>query len=155
MLDVGALEGRAADWVRRTSAPKLLVATQTRVVEVAVDEDGEWVPAVPVVVVLAPVDRLWSLAAALTSPAVSAWLHQRAAGTALSSTALKVSAALLREVPLPTDDAAWERGTAAFGRGDIDGFAAAMTDAYATDAAVTAWWLERARSVWSPPTVRR
>ena len=63
--------GRAG--CERTGRPKLLVATQTRVVEVAVDEDGRWIPGVPLVVVLAPVERLWPLAAALAAPAVTAW----------------------------------------------------------------------------------
>ena len=82
VVDVGALEGRAADWAQRTGGPKLLVATQTRVVEVVVDDAGEWIAGVPLVVVLAPTERLWPLAAALAAPAVSAWLLQRAAGTA-------------------------------------------------------------------------
>ncbi len=38
--------------------PKLLVAPQTRVVEVVVDEAGAWLPGVPLVAVLAPPDRL-------------------------------------------------------------------------------------------------
>ena len=155
VLDVDALEGRAAAWVRRTSGPKLLVATQTRVVEVVVDERGDWIPGVPVIVVLGPVDRLWPLAAALASPGVSAWLHQRAAGTALTRQALKVSAALLRDVPLPVDDEAWEQGAAAFRLGDLDAYATAMSTAYGSDAVVREWWLERARTVWSPQAAPR
>ena len=155
VLDVARLEGRAADWVRRTGGPKLMVATQTRVVEVVVDAAGEWIAGVPVVVVLAPPERLVPLAAALASPAVTAWLLQRAAGTALTPTALKVSAALLREVPLPEDAAAWSEGALAFQARDLEAFAAAMARAYGTDDAVTQWWRERARTVWSPAGGRR
>ena len=155
VLDTGPLEGRAADWVRRTGGPKLVVATQTKVVEVVVDEAGEWIAGVPLVVVLAPPERLWPLAAALAAPAVSAWLLQRAAGTALTPQSLKVSAALLREVPLPTDDEAWAAGTAALRSGDLDGFAAAMSMAYGTGPDVAAWWVARARTVWSPRAARR
>jgi hypothetical protein len=155
VLDTGPLEGRAADWVRRTGGPKLLVATQTKVVEVVVDEAGEWIAGVPLVVVLAPPERLWPLAAALAAPAVSAWLLQRAAGTALTPQSLKVTAALLRDVPLPTDDEAWSAGTAALRVGDLDGFAAAMSTAYGTGPDVAAWWVERARTVWSPRAARR
>jgi hypothetical protein len=155
VLDVPRLEGRAAGWVQRTGGPKLIVATQTKVVEVVVDEAGEWIAGVPLVVVLAPAERLWPLAAALAAPAVSAWLLQRTAGTALTRQSLKVSAALLRDVPLPRDDEAWGAGTAALRAGDLAGFAAAMSTAYGTGADVAAWWTERARTVWSPREARR
>ncbi len=155
VLDVGALEGRAADWAHRTGGPKLMVATQTRIVEVVVDEAGEWIAGVPLVVVLAPTERLWRLAAALAAPAVSAWLLERAAGTARTPRSLKVTAALLRQVPLPTDDDAWACGTAAFRARDLDGFAGAMSTAYATGPEVAAWWAERATTVWSPARTRR
>lgn len=127
-----------------------MVATQTRVVEVVVDDTGEWIPGVPLVVVLAPPGRLWPLAAALASPAVTAWLLQQVAGTALTPHALKVTAALLREVPLPTNEAAWEDGTEAFRCGDLQLFVEAMTSAYGTAPDVADWWTERARTVWSP-----
>jgi len=155
VLDVDALEGRAADWVRRTRVPKLMVATQTRVVEVVVDELGEWIPGVPLVVVLAPPERLWPLAAALAAPAVSAWLLQQVAGTALTAQSLKVTAALLREVPLPTDATAWALGTDAFRDDDLDAFARAMATAYGTSLEVSDWWRERAKRVWSRPAPHR
>lgn len=155
VVDVPALAGRAADWARRTYVPKLVVASQTRVVEVAVDEDGAWVAGVPLVVVLAPVERLWALAAALAAPGVSAWLLQQVAGTGLTAQSLRVSAALLRTVPLPTDPGAWARGTAAFRAGDQAAFADAMSTAYGTGAEVAAWWSERATTVWSPAGARR
>lgn len=155
VLDVGALEGRAADWVNRTGGPKLMVATQTRILEVVVDEAGEWIAGVPLVVVLAPTEHLWPLAAALAAPAVSAWLLERAAGTARTPRSLKVTAALLRQVPLPTDDDAWACGTAAFRARDLESFAVAMSAAYTTGPHVSAWWAERAATVWSRARARR
>jgi len=155
VVDVVALEGRAADWVRRTGGPKLMVATQTRVVEVVVDDTGQWIPGVPLVVALAPPERLWPLAAALASPGVTAWLLQQVAGTALTPHALKVTAALVREVPLPTNEAAWEDGTTAFRRGDLQLFADAMTTAYGTSAEVGDWWIKWAKLVWSPPRLHQ
>ena len=74
---------------------------------------------------------------------------------ALSATALKVTAALLREVPLPADDDGWDAGTDAFRAGDIDGYVEAMAAAYGVGPEVGAWWIERARSVWSPAAVPR
>ena len=155
VVDPARLTGRAADWAERTRAPKLVVASQTRVVEVAVDEDGTWIPGVPLVAVLASPARLWSFAAALGSPAVSAWLLHRSAGTALTRGGLRLSADLLRRVPLPADDAAWVDGTAAFRARDLDRFAAAMGEAYRVDEAVADWWRARAERVWSPAGPRR
>jgi hypothetical protein len=155
VLDVAALNGRAAAWVARTGGPKLVVATQTSVVEVVVDEGGEWIAAVPLVVVLAPPDRLWPLAAALAAPAVTAWALAHAAGMARTPRSLKVTAALLRAAPLPTDLEAWQLGTAAFRAGDLDGFAAAMSTAYGTGPDVADWWRGRARSVWSRSPLSR
>lgn len=155
VLDVAPLDGRAADWVHRTGGPKLLVAPQTRVVEVVVDEVGDWIAAVPLVVVLAPPQQLWSLAAALASPAVTAWALQRAAGTARTPDTLKVSAALLRQVPLPSSQEHWDDGTAAFRAGDLTAFAQAMSRAYDSPPAVAEWWERRAKAVWSPGAVAR
>ena len=150
VVDVLSLEGRAAQWVERTAVPKLLVATQTNVVEVAIDRDGSLVASVPTVVVLAPAGELSRLAAALASPAVTAWLLWRSAGAALAPRALKVSAAQLREAPLPVDGVAWQDGADAFEAGDLDGFVAAMGAAYGVGPEVGAWWTPRARSAWSP-----
>jgi hypothetical protein len=155
VVDATGLDGRAAQWAARTHVPKLLVATQTSVVEVAVDEEGELLPAVPLVVVLAPADRLWPLAAALASPAVTGWLLHRTAGAALTRDALKVSAPILREVPLPADEPAWSQGVEALRAGDLDGFAGSMGDAYGVGPEIGAWWRPRARSVWSPAPASR
>jgi hypothetical protein len=113
------------------------------------------VPGVPIIAVLAAPDRLAPLAAALASPAVTAWALHRVAGTALSPSALKVTAALLRDVPLPNDHEAWSAGTTAFLAGDLDGFVDAMAAAYEVGPEVGEWWVERARTVWSPTTVPR
>jgi hypothetical protein len=155
VVDVHALAGRAASWVERTGHPKLIVATQTRVVEVVIDAAGELVPGVPLIAVLGPVERLPALAAALAAPAVTAWALHQVAGTALSATALKVTAGLVRQVPLPADGAAWVEGTEAFRRHDLEAFVDAMAAAYAVGPEVGEWWVERARSVWSPAPVPR
>lgn len=155
VVDVNSLHGRAAEWVRRTTAPKLVIAGQTAVVEVVVDADGQLVPGVPLVVALAPAVRLSALAAALCSPPVTAWVAQRTAGSGLSSRSIKLSASLVRQVPLPLDVEAWRAGTDAFERRDLPGFAISMTEAYGCGPAIAAWWLARAGSAWSQPVPSR
>lgn len=109
-VDVELLEGRAARWAVVQQGPKLLVATQTQVVEAVADEEGELLGSVPVLCVR-PHDpaRLWHLLAALQAPAVSAWVLRRTSGTALSSDACKPTTTLLCSLPLPVDHAAWDR----------------------------------------------
>ncbi|HEY6533320.1 MAG TPA: hypothetical protein VIY72_13505, partial [Acidimicrobiales bacterium] len=125
-VDVESLRRRAAapDGDRRLSAwadarlrPKVVVATQTRTVEVAVDDTGSWWPSVPVIsVVLEPehdtTEGRWLVAAALMAPPVTAWAAERSAGTAMARHALKLPARQLLEVPLPLDPDAWAEGAA-------------------------------------------
>lgn len=141
-----AVEGLDDDvraWMAARLVPKLVVATQTRVLEVAVDEAGTWLPAVPVLSVEADAERLWPLAAALSSPAVTAWALDRATGTALATDAVRVTADLVRSAPLPTDEAAWAEATAAFRAGDLSRFAEAACRAHEVAPALAAWWVDR------------
>ncbi len=146
------LEGRAAQWAARTRRPKVLVASQARVLEVAVDADGSWLPGVPLVAAV-PHDPgdLWALAAALAAPPVVAWAATRVAGTGRSPGSLRVGAPLLRSVPLPVDADAWREGAAALERGDLLAFGAAMTAAHRAAPEVLAWWCERAKVGCPPP----
>jgi hypothetical protein len=159
--DLLAREGAPAGqrWVARTSVPKVLVATQTRVVEVAVDESGACVPSVPAIAVVpACAGELWHLAAAVASPAATVWLLRRAPGAALARGALKVAARDLADLPLPGDAAAWDDAAAALrafaaqdepsaGRGAareaLDAFTAAAAAAYGSSPEVVAWWRAR------------
>jgi hypothetical protein len=163
LTELESVGGRAAQrWVARSRVPKLLVATQTRVVEAAVDMSGSWVPSVPVVAVMPhdPAD-LWRVAAAVASPAATAWLLGRAPGTALARDAIKVAAPDLLALPLPADRGAWDEaaaaaravttGPASESPAARDRFLAAATAAYATAPTLPAWWRERARTDTSQP----
>jgi N-6 DNA Methylase len=166
VVDLAELEsdgGRAAQrWVARARVPKLLVATQTRVVEAAVDASGSWVPSVPVVAVVPhdPAD-LWRVAAAVASPAATAWLLGRAPGTALARDAIKVAAPDLLALPLPADPGAWDEAAAAARAVTTgpasewpaarDRFLAVATAAYATAPTLADWWRQRARTDASLP----
>jgi hypothetical protein len=121
--------------------PKLLVATQTRVIEAVADVAGEWVPCTPVISVV-PVDLpLWHALAVLLAPPVTAWAMRRTVGSALSGDAIKLSASQVRDVPLPAAGPSWDAAAAALEAGDLLGAARSMTDAYGVD--VLAWWQAR------------
>ena len=164
---LGAADPHLASWAEARLVPKLVVATQTRVLEAAVDEHGWFWPSVPTLALvpradLAERDRvdLWELAAVLHAPATSAWALSRFGGAALSSDAIKLSASQLLEVPLPPDRAAWARGAAAAERAHraalrgeparwaeaLDQLGAAMDAAYGVDE-LTSWWSAR-RPAW-------
>jgi hypothetical protein len=138
VVDVAALRAwatgpdgdrRMAAWADARLRPKVVVATQTRVVEAALDDDGTWWPSVPVVsVVLEPErDDPWHrllVLAALTAPPVTAWAAERSGGTALAPQALKLSARQVQEVPLPIVHERWAAGAT-----ELALVAAAGTDA--------------------------
>src|SRR5581483_1146177 len=145
-VDVAALERRDARvgrWVRARLVPKVVVATQTRVVEAAVDVRGEWVPSTPVISVHAPEHELWRVAAVLLAPPVSAWALARSAGAALDRDAIKLSARAVHDIPLPSEDDAWSAAAAALAAGDVTSAARAMTDAYGAPEDVFHWWRNR------------
>ncbi|MBK7405188.1 MAG: N-6 DNA methylase [Phycisphaerales bacterium] len=134
--------------------PKLLVATQSRVMEVAADPSGIAVALTPVVIVT-PHHRedLWHVGAALSSPAISAWVGSESFGTARSLGAIKPSASLLRRVPMPTVSPAWDRAAACYRalceqgpeESSLREFAAISNEAYGVEgSALTDWWMRRA-----------
>jgi hypothetical protein len=140
-VDPGALEGRVAAWVEARLVPKVLVATQTRVLEAAADPEGRFVPLTPVLAVTPQhPDDVWRIAAALTSPIVTAWALRTFGGAALSGDAVKLSARQVLDAPLPTDTGAWDAATAALRAGDVDGCATALAGG---DERLLRWWLAR------------
>jgi len=142
-VDVQRLSSTLQQWVQQRLVPKVLVASQTRVIEAVVDVDGAWLPSVPVVsVVPGRQSDLWRVAAVLTSPIASALLAHQRAGSGLSSRAIRVTASDLHALPLPSDGESWERAASQLHAGDIDAGAVAMMHAYgcADRDDVLAWW---------------
>jgi hypothetical protein len=146
-------------WFESRLVPKVLVATQTRVVEAVGDPSGRYVPSVPVIVV-EPHDEtpagVWRIAAVLTSPLVSALLAGNNAGTGLSAAAIRISATDVGKLPLPADKDLWDEGArlaeqAQSASSDdshskllID-LASVMTSAYADSSDSFDWWRAQAR----------
>jgi SAM-dependent methyltransferase len=153
-LDALHADGSLSAWARARLRPKVLVATQGRVVEAVVDEHGAWMPSVPVLTLTADPDRLWHLLAVLLAPPVVATAAARYLGTALAPGAIKLSARQVAALPLPADATAWDRGAVlareaqlappADRQARLVACATQMCEAYADDTAL-AWWVARLR----------
>ncbi len=145
-VDVAALERadpRLARWVAARRVPKVLLATQTPVLEAAVDEAGTWVPSVPVISIEPrPGADLWSIAAVLGSPVTSAWAAGTYLGAGLGATAIKLSARQALTLPWPAGPL--DEAAALLRHGDLDAAAIASMRAYCVeDDEVLAWWRGR------------
>tara|TARA_B100000945_G_scaffold308822_1_gene298966 strand:+ start:1649 stop:3379 length:1731 start_codon:yes stop_codon:yes gene_type:complete len=97
-------------WVKDRLRPKILVATQTKILEVLPDPEGRLIPSTPVISVECDYENIWLISAALSSPAASARAFARAAGAAMSSDTLKLSATQISEIPLPERTFEWNQG---------------------------------------------
>lgn len=100
------------EWADRRLVPKLLVATQTPVLEVMPDEKGTLLPSVPVITVIPLEISLWHIAALLSAPPLTAWAAARYLGASLSTSALKLSARQIEDLPLPPPSQAWDDAAA-------------------------------------------
>ena len=112
VVDLDALKNGNSElyhWVRDRLRPKVLVATQTKVLEVLPDPEGCFIPSTPVISVECDPKDIWRISAALSSPAASARAFARAAGAALSSDTLKLSATQISEIPLPEKTHEWNQ----------------------------------------------
>lgn len=159
---LGEAEAAVARWAAGLARPKVLVATQTRVVEACIDERGDAYPSVPVIAVLPRIDgggraTPAHLAAVLLAPSVSAWVTREVGGAALAAGALKLSARLVLTIPLPSGEDEWDDAAAAVAgatraaaAGDRDAWsslldraARTMVAAYGGGDDVWSWWRAR------------
>lgn len=130
-------------WVAKRRVPKVLVASQTRIIEAVADQDGLWLPGVPVISVIPrdPTD-VAAVAAVLSSPFASRWLAQRSVGTGRSAHVVRVSAPVLAQVPWP--QGSLSEASHALRNGDLVTSAHATSKAYglddATSQALFDWW---------------
>lgn len=152
---VDRLTPELQEWVRNRRRPKVMVATQTSIVEAVTDPTGHWLPAVPVISVSPDPEltsdeaerTLWEIAAVLTSPVASAFVARRAAGTGMSARVVRVTARHLHAVPWPAGDLG--PAVAAIRSGDVLACGAHVVRAYGitgVDAdALLEWWGARVR----------
>ena len=124
LASLGRGDPKLARWVAARRVPKVLLATQTAVLEAAADPAGAWVPSVPVISVEPrPGSRtdVWTLAAVLGSPVASAWAASTYLGAGLGSTAIKLAASQVLTLPWPPGSL--EDAAARLEDGDVDGAA--------------------------------
>jgi hypothetical protein len=155
---LAAADGALGRWAAARLVPKVLLATQTRVLEPAVDARGEWLPSVPAITVLPRPDRLWHVAAALASPVAAAAALRETAGTGLAGGAIRLGARQVLALPAPAEGAAWDEAADAFraasrARGGdgwrraLERAATSSSRAYGLGDAqaheLAAWWRER------------
>jgi SAM-dependent methyltransferase len=130
-------------WADRCLVPKVLVATQTHVLEAVADERGEWLPAVPVIRVVPDDPRdVWAMAALLTSPVASALIAEQSVGSGLSATTVRVSQRTLGALPWP--EGSLRDAVHALHNGDIEGCGRAVDAAFGIaatdDDELFSWW---------------
>lgn len=144
-------------WCAARSVPKVLVATQTRVIEAWVDVAGDTMPVTPVISIephtedAAAIGDLWLLAALLSSPPIAAVACTEQFGTARSVKALKVSARFVASLPLPDRSEVWHEGAAL-----------AEQSAVAAEAGEQAEWMAHLHALgevmvgaWTSPAVQQ
>ncbi|MDH3301500.1 MAG: SAM-dependent methyltransferase [Acidimicrobiia bacterium] len=167
---LGHLDDKVRRWVDRQAVPKLVVATQSKLIEPVLDPVGDLVPSTPLLSVHADVDDLAHVAAVLLAPPVVAWAWQQWFGSALAVDALKMAANQIVELPLPADRAVWDTAAEVItttmadnpsGVSVEDGWAAAvevaalMNTAFRASADVFDWWLARVPNGNAPVSPKR
>ncbi len=156
VVDTSKLEGKVARFVAGQKSPKVLVATQTKILEAVLDPVGDLVGVTPTIVVTT--DQPAHVVALLMAPPVNAIAVQRWFGTGLSKVALRPTASTLLELPLPAGQQKWDEAAAlveAHGQ-VIDGsqqpvspatisrIGELMNEAFDGTPEVLSWWLARA-----------
>lgn len=162
VVDVESLDGKVRRWTEEQLQPKVVLATQSKVLEPVVDPRGDFVPLTPLVSVFCDPSDLLLVTAVLLAPPIVNWAWQQTFGTAMSVDALKLAAREVGTLPLPSDRRLWEEAASVLeaelgnlGDGDLTkAWATAnrvgqmMTRAYGAERDVSDWWLARAKKAW-------
>ncbi|MCH2137177.1 MAG: N-6 DNA methylase [Phycisphaerales bacterium] len=148
--------------IKQRLVPKVLVATQTPVIEAVVDAQGEFLPLTPVIRIVPrdPAD-LWRIGASLLAPQASALALHRHFGAGRSPAALRLRAVDIAALPLleSSREAACILQELAGGGGDLRIAASQAADLWgglqgkASEALLDWWWSrlpERCRSSNTP-----
>ena len=155
VIDPSALSPKVGAWLERQLRPKVVLATQSRLLEPAVDRVGDVAPATPLIAVHAEPAELDRVAAVLLAPPVLLWAWRRSFGAAMSVEAVKLAARQVGDVPLPVDDDRWAEAAGLVAGADggpgpgawasTVEVARLMNAAYGGSVEVFQWWLARVR----------
>ncbi|RNC81857.1 MAG: hypothetical protein ED559_08765 [Phycisphaera sp.] len=108
-------EGSLSAWIEARLVPKVLIATQSNVIESVVDGDGIYLPCMPVITACPkPGVGLWHLASALSSPIACLYAVRHYAGTAMTPDAIKLSAKQVLTLPIPAPGGVWDSAARRF-----------------------------------------
>jgi hypothetical protein len=139
-------------WSQSRLWPKILVATQTKVIEAWPDVDGVSLPSIPLISVVPFPGYFWMTLAAILSPVTSLVAFERFHGSALSSDAIKLSATQLMSMPAPSNSDLWVESAGILETSfrteltgaDIERFAEVSVKSYGEHSPdVVNWWLNR------------
>lgn len=141
--------------------PKILIATQTPIIEGVVDPTGTLLGTTPVLSVYPTRWSIWRTAAILLSPVASAWAIQAYRGSGQSLDVIKLSAKQLLTLPLPEANVRTEADLAEAERACVIAhttagrrranalltMAKATTRAYSAPDELVPWWRRRVREL--------
>lgn len=155
VVNLDALAPKISDWAKGRRCAKVIVATQTKILECYVDHIGDVLPSVPLSTISSEPEMIWHIAAVISAPPVSLIAAERHLGAGMSDDVLKLGAPDLLNLPLPAHKDQWDLAAVEFQR--MQSFAlgvernVSMTKvgklmclAYGiTDDSVTDWWIGR------------
>jgi hypothetical protein len=145
LMELSAANPHLGEWAARRLVPKVVVATQTKVVEAAVDSAGAWLPSVPTIsVVPHHVADLYRIAAVLLHPVTSVWAARAGLGSGLSGGTVRMRPRQLAGLPLPTDERAWDECAGLIEAGEIARAAAIDLYGQVNQPVVESWWRAQA-----------
>lgn len=153
VIEPEKLDSKVRRWLDNQMRPKVVLPTQSKVLEPLIDIDGKIVPATPVLAIHTTVERLHHVAAVLLAPPVVAWALRHSFGSALSLDAVKLSASQVQELPLPSNREPWDEAAAMLSGVNPVSYAdalslaksvaAVMMEAYEADPEVMEWYESR------------
>lgn len=97
-VELGLLSAKMRRWAYSQLVPKILIANQTTAIEAVHDEEGAWIPGVPVIT--CRTDRPGQVLDVLNRPSTNAWVRYHAAGSGLSASVVRLTPSLLAAIPM-------------------------------------------------------
>ena len=155
VVNLELLEPKMKVWAKSRQRPKVIVATQTRILECYVDQSGEILPSVPLSTINSEPEMIWHIAAMISAPPISLIAAERHFGAGMSADVLKLGARDLLDLPLPLHKEPWDLAAEKFqslqnsesneSRREIaKRIGQLMCDAYGvSNPDVLNWWLDR------------